>query len=646
MPLLPVLGLEITVAMREEAERERAASDAAAPPDPDQARFEAHWAKVSASVEAMAKTVLDRTWLAEDGDFTFALNSFGANEQRMQKARQAGRFGEADALLTQVEADLEAVKAAFPAQNEKARVAYEAKKAQQQPLLARFDGALQAHKFGQPPRPGFDEVVDLYRKARALMDQGEADKNYILAGNGLQKTQFAPRNLDVATKSIKDAWARIEKPAADLVAGAAAGAFPGLDAGALRGTEAIASAAMAAAPQNDAWDAAADAIGKLAAAVAGFRTQAAKSLLGPGAGKAKDARAKAMAFIRKDPEILKALPAQPGGKEALDAMVADLGGKAKGADDKAFVRAAIEARFGPKLGDTDLTTKYLPRLYKALGMVPDSHTLGNDKLTEINRTRVKILPEGDYDYDKDTKKGVINLQTPKTGTVDWLQSKAMAMGVDKIVGHLGGKDVSTFDALTLHEVGHAVDEDKGFMDGKVGDANYGGWRTHNVAEVAAAVGDGKAFFADFARLPRAFLQAYLEAVLRKQAVDAAGVTGKLGQGDRPDWKALKKHAAVECAENIRLKSSDSGLWDRGNGAAAKYAINGTVYQEAYDGKWVSYALAARGQILCDYQFRSPAEWFAEPYAAFFLGKLKPSHPLHAMLKADKDAGNAAQRAAR
>ena len=27
-----------------------------------------------------------------------------------------------------------------------------------------------------------------------------------------------------------------------------------------------------------------------------------------------------------------------------------------------------------------------------------------------------------------------------------------------------------------------------------------------------------------------------------------------------------------------------------------------------------------------YQFRAPAEWFAELYAAFHMGKLKPSHP--------------------
>jgi hypothetical protein len=328
--------------------------------------------------------------------------------------------------------------------------------------------------------------------------------------------------------------------------------------------------------------------------------------------------------------------------------VGDLGGAAKNPDSKSFVRAAIEARFGPKLGDTDLTTKYLPRLYKALGMVPESHTKGNPKLNEINRTRVKLMPSGDYSYDDAKKKGVINLVTPKTGTVDWLQSKVMAMGVKKIVGHLGGKDISTFDALTLHEVGHSVDEDKGFMSGKAGNVTFGGWQDHTIEEVVAAVGSGKGFFKDFGKLPRAALEAYLKAVLEKNKKPAedASVTSALTPADKPDWKAIAKHPAVECAENIRLKNSDSGLWDKGDSAAAKYAIGSSVYQQSYDDTWTSYALSARGQILCNYQFRAAGEWFAEPYAAFFLKKLKPGHPLYAMLEQDQAAGKAAQRAAK
>ena len=56
------------------------------------------------------------------------------------------------------------------------------------------------------------------------------------------------------------------------------------------------------------------------------------------------------------------------------------------------------------------------------------------------------------------------------------------------------------------------------------------------------------------------------------------------------------------------------------------------------GSWVSYKLAARSQGITGYQFRSPMEWFAELYAAYFSKKLNPKHPAAAWLgklKAEK-----------
>ncbi|MGZ5156832.1 MAG: hypothetical protein ACXWJA_10410 [Caldimonas sp.] len=665
MSLLEALGLELTGRMREEMSgpardtpvegRARSNSESAAPglkgatPDVDKARFDARWARIGARAEKMSKDLAAKKFgVIPDGPFATAVNGFYSQEQKMRAAQAAADYASAHDWLAKMEASLQEADATFPEQNEKTRLAYEAAKVKQQATIQRFDAAVAAHKFGQPPRAEFAEVVSSYQLGRGFMDEGERDKNYLLANRGLVSVQMTPRNLQFGTDPIKAKWTRLEAPATGMLAGVDSGAFTGLDARPLRGALAAASAAMTKAAASDDWDAAATLLDALEPAIAGMRQQAARSLVAGRSATPKAARTKAMAYLKKDPEVLKALQAEPGGKEALDAMVGDLGGAAKDADSKAFVRAAIEARFGPKLGDTDLTTKYLPRLYKALGMVPESHTKKNPKLTEINRTRVKLMPSGDYSYDEDTKKGVINLVTPKTGTVDWLQSKAMAMGVKKIVGHLGGKDVSTFDALTLHEVGHSVDEDKGFMAGKMGNVTYGGWQDHSIEEVVAAVGSVKGFFKDFAKLPRAFLDAYLKAVLekKKKPAEESSVSAALGPNDKPDWKALAKHPAVDCAENIRLKNSDAGLWDRGDSAAAKYALGSSVYQESYDGTWTSYALSARGAILCNYQFRAAGEWFAEPYAAFFLQKLKPSHPLYEMLKTDQDAGKAAERAAR
>jgi hypothetical protein len=668
MSLLEALGLEMTSLIKaglakpietppKSVEgRPRSNSDAGpgapragATPDVDKARFEARWARIGARAEVLSKDLAAKKFgVIPDGPFAFAVNGFYSQEQKMRAAKAVPDYATAHDWLQKMEASLQEADATFPAQNEKTRLAYEAAKIKQQATLQRFDAAVTANKFGQPPRAEFAEMLTSYQLARGYMDEGERDKNYLLANRGLVTVQMTPRSLQFGTDPIKAKWTRLEVPATGMLAGVDSGAFTGFDARPLRSALAAASAAMTKAGASDDWDAAATLLDALEPAITGLRQQAARSLATGGSGTPKAARAKAMAYLKKDPEILKALQAEPGGKGALDAMVGDLGGAAKDADSKAFVRAAIEARFGPKLGDTDLTTKYLPRLYKALAMVPESHTKGNPKLNEINRTRVKLMPSGDYSYDEDKKKGVINLVTPKTGTVDWLQSKVMAMGAAKIVGHLGGKNVSTFDALTLHEVGHSVDEDKGFMTGKAGNVTFGGWQDHTIEEVVAAVGTNKGFFKDFGKLPRSFLDAYLKAVLekKKKPAEESTVTSALSPADKPDWKAIAKHPAVDCAENIRLKNSDSGLWDRGDSAAAKYALGSSVYQESYGEKWTSYALSARGQILCNYQFRAAGEWFAEPYAAFFLKKLKPTHPLYKMLEEDQAAGKAAQRAAK
>lgn len=56
------------------------------------------------------------------------------------------------------------------------------------------------------------------------------------------------------------------------------------------------------------------------------------------------------------------------------------------------------------------------------------------------------------------------------------------------------------------------------------------------------------------------------------------------------------------------------------------AVNNRVIQETYKGKWRSYSLAARDDAVTSYQFRAPAEWFAEIYAAYYCGLIKRTDP--------------------
>ncbi|MEP6739032.1 MAG: hypothetical protein ABJA61_01550 [Caldimonas sp.] len=657
MPLLEVLGLVATTRMRSASVsapvptqpqdapsgRPSASSDASpgrpdgAVPDVDKARFEAHWARIGARVDSLRSDIDSKKLGAvPNGALSEAMQDFSSQHFKLGKAREAGDYALASTLLDKAEAAIKACDAAFPAQNDKSKVAYETEKAKQGKTIERFDAALAGNKFGSPPHLLFADLVQNYGKGRAVMAEGERDANYLVANKGLFTVTSAPRVAKMGLDAIAEQWQKLQNPTRTIIAGADRGAFGSVDAKALKAAFGHASTAAPRAAANDECIVALDALDALTKATADFRNAAGSSLVAGGAKDPKAARAKAIAMLKDDPQVLEGLQALPGGKEVLDAMVGDLGGKASGADAKAFVRSAIKARFGPNLGDADLTTKYLPRLYKALGMVPPSHTKNNKMLQQINRTRTKVADSGDY------LGGTINLEVPRTGLVDSLTSLGGAM----MKGVLGGVGISRFDLLTLHEVGHAVDDDKQFMNGKTGNVTFGGWQKHQPGEVAAFVADAKGLYADFPKLPRPFLKAYIEAVLGKKDPEAAPVKSLLASGATADWKTLGKHAAVDCAKAIRLKSEDSGLWDGGDSSAGKHAIAGSVFQESYGGNWVSYALSARGAKISDYQFRAPGEWYAEAYSAYFVGKLKPAHPLHALLKGDVEAAKSAKRAAK
>jgi hypothetical protein len=71
---------------------------------------------------------------------------------------------------------------------------------------------------------------------------------------------------------------------------------------------------------------------------------------------------------------------------------------------------------------------------------------------------------------------------------------------------------------------------------------------------------------------------------------------------------------------------------RRQGDCDAITIGKLIYHEAYPRSWVSYLAAARSKGLTGYQFRAPAEWFAELYAGWKSGRLGPKHPALEFLK--------------
>lgn len=435
--------------------------------------------------------------------------------------------------------------------------------------------------------------------------------------------------------------------------------------------------------------------------------------------KKSDIRAKVVEFGALDPDILKRLAETPEGRAVLDDLMNDIGKTAKGKTDNKFVQTALEARFGAKFtGDLDNSAG--PRLYSVFKMVPDEHTHGNPKIAEVKRNK-NYKPVSWYNTSSDEDEGVgehhIVINAVRTGGIKgWIVdtvaggSNPLTHGAQKYRNVKGSKKLDAFNHVTLHEIGHGVDEKEGFMSSHGSTTAYGGWLEHSIEEVADVIGAETGFYNEFKAQPRALLRTYLTCALSKgfsaskmkergqaaenvtrqdllgdpgvQAADAGrkdmddkgwkketikqhkqaalkaialkgdgkklaetaveeilgGRTAEQVVGEllslkpapKMDWNALAKHEAIKICEAIKLSGSDKGLWIQGANAA-KYAVGGRVYQEAYGGDWNSYNPSALSQRVTNYQFRAPGEWFADAYATYFLGKLPDGHPLSGWL---------------
>ena len=95
---------------------------------------------------------------------------------------------------------------------------------------------------------------------------------------------------------------------------------------------------------------------------------------------------------------------------------------------------------------------------------------------------------------------------------------------------VAAEEHSRFDAVTLHEIGHAVDDHEKFMTAKGSSPEFGGWRKQTVEEVAEAVGEAKGFFKDFPQ-PRALLRTYLAYVLKGEDDPRGKMKGTISTPD-------------------------------------------------------------------------------------------------------------------
>jgi hypothetical protein len=179
--------------------------------------------------------------------------------------------------------------------------------------------------------------------------------------------------------------------------------------------------------------------------------------------------------------------------------------------------------------------------------------------------------------------------------------------------------VDFLNFAAAHEVGHGVDEERGFMKKHGKDADYGGWVTFggNLQPLADAIG-ATAKFAPLYKLA-AGKQYIVDKLQSRDPTPPALVPGSPEANAKRDFDLW--HDMATSDEVCRRQSDSESL---------KLDDN-KIYHEAYARVWVGYDAVARKRGLTGYQFRAPGEWFAELYAGYRSGKLKPDHPAMAWL---------------
>lgn len=201
-----------------------------------------------------------------------------------------------------------------------------------------------------------------------------------------------------------------------------------------------------------------------------------------------------------------------GGAGALDSLVEEIGDSAVSEEDRGTIIAAMQVRYGLDAVAGILSTKAVPRLYKALGMAPDKHTLLNESLKIVERTSKK-------DDTSDYGSGKIRIQSGEAGR---------RSGNSKFRTERGSiLKLDSFDSTTLHEVGHAVDEDETYMNDHGGEGNHGEWKIERREKLVDVAYADMGFDKRWKNLPEGTARRMFDRLLSTGKIEDNTVVGEL-----------------------------------------------------------------------------------------------------------------------
>ena len=422
--------------------------------------------------------------------------------------------------------------AAYVIDNGQAKLAYESEKSKHQAQIDKIQKKIGDSDYGGPPPIDFQMAINGFTSAKTLMDDGERQGNYLLAQQGLRDIPSTFPQFQKAQDALKERWAKSKKAAEDLTAAIQNNVYPGLNAEKIAYAQAVktANADAPKAQKEEKFGALGTAIDQLDLATKAFQKlsldkDAAEFLALNKAGKntksKKEVIASFEALKKKHPDFLKTLTETPQARKEFDKVIIGLGKDAGSSKD--FFKEVIKERFGLEKLEGDLSSDCLPRLYELFSKVPDSHAR-QAKLKTVKRYKNKGI-ESFYSAPDDDKEGGevvlkgVRVSGPGSWAFDLVKEQVFVRHGNLNALPKGEKPPTAFDWTTLHEIGHAVDENMTFMKRNQNKPAFGGWKDETPESIASEAAAQKNFFGTFKDrtvYPANFLKKYLINILTNQ----------------------------------------------------------------------------------------------------------------------------------
>jgi hypothetical protein len=307
-------------------------------------------------------------------------------------------------------------------------------------------------------------------------------------------------------------------------------------------------------------------------------------------------------------QIMAGLPAPMAMSDVQQKFLADVFFSGQ---EETLTMRAFEARFAVSLDTTtrpeggneryedwEKSPDALERMWHILAALPPAHVEGDPESV------MSLIKVENSDRDWLRNRGTAGFYTAGHDTI------GMYVGDDREEKEESGDQspltgVNRFDKVVRHEIGHAVDAQLGFMQKKGSADCYGGWQVHSIEQVLQAGADKFGLPQDFSGVP---VQGQLEA-----GMAAASATRRWTSFEEKlvDKELLSDALVVALSDAFWIKKNP---WSDGR---LGFKVGDRTYVLGYRNAWASYKSATHSAKVSNYQFRAPAEWFAEAYAAYF-----------------------------